>query len=506
MHWIEVYKFDKRLNSTKRPVAAQRTGTYDVVLKRPCSVINPVFLLRTSEKIEALSRNNYLYWLSEDTDNRNIKNFYWIDNVTYTANNQIEITCHRDPFATFASDIKAYNGLVARSSTNYDVTIIDTELLASSKEKRTRTIYEDVKRGPWTNQSGQGSIFGSVSATMVTVGKDGNTIFNFNNNTVEAVIAALLNGSGQWEFGVTDPGQYILSCMLLPFSLTSYSNNDPIPVGNLQAVIPGNYHKISPYTAATSVQEMSFVFVKSDYQGLFGYAVNDFRNYIEKFTKVKIWAPFVGSIDFPAIHLKADKIFGSYSISTVNGQGKFSLRAFYDLGQGQGAEITILTCACNMAIDIPVAQGHTNALQVSNDICSAIGAVGQTISAGVQLGMSGGASAGNALGSVADVGKTGMGILADYASGFQEYTVLGSSGSMADMAGDFIEPSLSITQMDTVTEDINTERGRPKMNYEAVGTSTRFLQMYAPSIDIPGATASEINTINATLASGIYIE
>lgn len=499
MHWIEIYKFDKRLNSTKRPVAAQRTGTYDVVLKRPCSVINPVFLLRTSEKIETLSRNNYLYWLSEDTDNRNIKNFYWIDNVTYTANNQVEITCHRDPFATFRNAIQAYNGLVARSSTGYDTTIYDNELLVSSKVRKKATHTAKVVQGTESD-----SVFNHVSCTMSTIGKDGMTVFNFANDTVDGVINRLLNGSGQWEFGVTSPGQYINSCILLPFVLSSYADVDPIPVGNLSAHI-SEYHKINTVTTIDNVT-FSFKFEKLRWTPDLLSDDNDFRNYTDRFTKIKIWAPFVGNIDVPAIHLKASRLKGIYVISPENGQGRFRLEAQYDQDAYNHTDVIITSVCVNMAMDVPVAMGRTDYKKIANDVIDVASAVGSMAIAGVATYASGGVAAGGLLSSGENAAKTGVNVAADFAGGFQEYTVLGSAGSLAEMDDDFKDAKLTIQQMETVTEDIYQEKGRPKMSYEAIGTSERFINMYAPSIDIPGATASEINTINATLASGIYIE
>lgn len=500
MHWIEIYKFDKRLNSTKRPVDAQRTGTYDVVLKRPCSVINPVFLLRTSEKIETLSRNNYLYWKSEDTDFRNIKNFYWIDNVTYTANNQIEITCHRDPFATFRNAIHAYNGLVARSSTGYDTTIYDNELLVSSKVRKKATHTATVVQG-----TGSTSVFNHVSCTMSTIGKDGMTVFNFSYSTIETVVNYLLSGSGQWEFGVTSPGQYINSCILLPFVLADEEDYDPIPIGNLSANIHTQYHKINTVTAIDNVT-FSFKFERLLWTPDLLTDTDDFRNYTDRFTKVKIWAPFVGNIDVPAIHLKASRLKGTYVISPENGQGRFRLEAQYDQDAYTHTDVIITTVCVNMAMDVPVAMGRTDYKQIANDVIDVASAVGSMAIAGVATYASGGVAAGGLLSSGESAAKTGVNVAADFAGGFQEYTVLGSAGSLAEMDDDFKDAKITIQQMETVTEDIYHEKGRPKMSYEAIGTSERFINMYAPSIDIPGATASEINTINATLASGIYIE
>lgn len=508
MHIIEVYKFDKRINSTKIPHPSQRTGTYpEVTLKRPCSVKNPVFTFHTTEKYEVLSRNNYLYWLSEDPDFRNIKNYYWIDNITYLANNLVEISCHRDPFATFRSEIMAYNGLVARSSTNYDVSIADNELLVSSKVGAKHTYTDDVYMGDYGNQDKSKLAFDHVSCTMSTIGKDGMSVFNFNNNTINNVVNRLLQGSGQWQFGVTSPGQYINSCILLPFELPTYADLDPIPVGNLSANIGGEYHAINTVTPNDNVT-MSFLIERSVWASGLEYAVEDFRNYTDRFTKVKIWAPFVGSIDVPAIHLKCEQIYGQYVISPENGQGRFELVAQY-FNDPQGlyrTDAVITTVAINMAMDVPVAMGRTDYKQIANDVIDVASSIGGLAMSGVATYATGGAAAGSLMGSVTDSAKTGTNVVADFAGGFQEYTVLGSSGSLAEMDSLFVEWRMTIQQMETVTEDIYHEKGRPKMTYEDISNTNRFIQMYAPSVDIPGALADEIVTINATLAQGIYIE
>ena len=212
------------------------------------------------------------------------------------------------------------------------------------------------------------------------------------------------------------------------------------------------------------------------------------------------------NIDVPAIHLKASRLKGTYVISPENGQGRFRLEAQYDIDAYTHTDVIISTVCVNMAMDVPVAMGRTDYKQIANDVIDIAGAVGSMAIAGVATYASGGVVAGGLLSSGESAAKTGVNVAADFAGGFQEYTVLGSAGSLAEMDDDFKDAKLTIQQMETVTEDIYHEKGRPKMSYETVGTSTRFLNMYAPSIDIPGATASEISTINATLASGIYIE
>ena len=511
MYTIKLGKTSKKINETSHTYT--NIGTYTVALKRPCTIDKPVFTLKTNESFDTLSRANYLEWLSDLQTPVNGSSYYWVNSVKFIANDLIEISCTRDPFATFKDDITGYTGMVARSSTNYDISIMDPELLVSTKRKntlyKTKAVYHGAYNAQTTTQAfGQGNI----SATWQTVGKKGVRIFNIQ-MIPEQTLDELLNGSGTWEFGVTNPGQYIADCFILPFNIGPYSDTTLIPLGNLDAMLSYNHADITPTLIADSCKDLSFVFLPADYAGTnLKYADGDFRNYTEKFTKVKIWAPFVGSIDMPSIHLKADKIVGSYFISIVNGCGKFTLSAIYGTGTS-AEEVLIMSSNINMRTEIPIAMGHTNQLQVANDITAAISTAAQVVgslaTSAASFASGGGAglamSAPSTVGTMAHAGNTAVNIAADWASGFQEYTCLGSSGSLAEIGGSFVNAGICIQQMDTVSEAVYHEKGRSKMSYEQIGTSSRFIAMYNPSLNVPGATPEETSYINNTLASGMYI-
>lgn len=514
---IKVGNTNKKINDTGHSYTL--IGTHEVWLKRPCSIDKPVFTLKTSAGFDTLSRCNYLEWLSDLTTPVNGSSYYWIDNITFVANNLIEISCHRDPFATFKSNITSYEGLVARCSTGYDISIFDQELLCSSKQKKINFAWEDVRLGPYTNQqSGDTGIAfqqGSISATWQTIGKSGSKLFNIQ-DTVNNTMDDLLNRSGEWEFGLTNPGQYIASCFLLPFKSSAYTDYDDIPLGNLDATLTSPHNNIDPASIASSNQELSFVFTPADHYGPTkqGYPEGDFRNYTEKFTKVKVWAPFVGSIDIPSIHLKANKIVGDYKVSFANGLGKFVLRAVYERPADHTIhEVVLMTSNVNMSIDVPVAMGHQSGQAVAQTVSTAIATGAEVIGSAVSMGaaIAAGGAAGAATAAqiggktTSDVIANGTKICADWASGFQEYTCLGSSGSLAELDGDFVEAGICIQTMDTVTEAVNHEKGRPVMQYRQIGTTSCFIVMYAPSLNIAGATPAEVSEINAALASGVYI-
>ena len=524
---ITIGHINKRVNSTKQPDwNVMSVGNFDVNLKDGSSIINPVFELSTYKTFNALSRCNYLEWHT-DAQSDQKHNYYWIDNIISDYNGYITIHCHRDPLATFKGTITNYQGVIARLSNNYREEIRDSELMPSSTIVNRHDLFYDVYEGDAvTGGTTQALGQNNISATWEVIGKDGCQIFNIR-DLVQNTMHDLINGSYTFEQGVTNPGQYIKSCKILPFGAPSYTESATIQVGNIDQVIGCPYYIINPASIESpSVNpSMKQMYFKIPAEGTTGFRQHlhygkdsnkkDFRNYTSSFTCVKIWAPLVGSIDFPAQHLHCDYIAGEYGISLTNGCGKFMLKAVYLDTGNYIREVVIMTSNIDVSVDVAIAEGHTDAKWIVNDICDAIDTVasdvGAAISAGASLSTGGAIGAAGATGSighaVADTGRTGFKIASDYVSGFQEYTCLGNSGSLAESMDKFIEPRFTIYQYGTVIDtDLSAEKGRAYMVHSSINTTEGFLVMYAPSLAPTGATMDEISTINSVLASGIYIE
>lgn len=518
---ISIGHINKRVNSTMQPDwNSMRVGNFDVTLKDGSSLLNPVFELSTHKTFNSLSRCNYLEWHS-DAQSDQKHNYYWIDEIVSDYDGYYTIHCHRDPLATFKGAITNYQGIIARLSNTYREEIRDAELMASSQIIERHDAYYDVYEGDSVAQGTTKALGqGNISATWEVIGKDGCQIFNIR-DLVQNTMHDLINGGYTFEQGVTNPGQYIKSCKILPIGADSYSESARIQVGNLDQVIHNPYYVIHPESISSSIKNIYFRIPK---EGIYGFKQYlhygkddnklDFRNYTASFTSVKIWAPLVGSIDFPAQHLHCDYIAGDYAISLTNGAGKFMLKAIYLDSGNMYREVIIMTSNIDTSIDIAIAEGHTNALNITNDICDAIATVSSDIGAAVTAGAQAGGGAGGGVGAVssignavANTGKVGMSIAADFASGFQEYTCLGNSGSLADLMDNFIDARFTIYQYGTVIDSgLSGEKGRAQMQVGTITASERFVVMYAPSLAPDGATQAEINEINATLASGIYIE
>ena len=515
---IKIGRISKRINSTKQSYTL--VGEHQVCLKEGSSVINPIFKLNSSATFNKLSRCNYVEWVSDITTNP-VSNYYWIVDISIDLDNYIVITCVRDSLATFKSAITTYNGIIARSSLSYNEEIRDVELMPSSHIINRHDAYYDVCNGDSITGSSTPALGQqNLSATWEVIGKDGCQIFNIR-EIVQTTMHELINGGYSFAQGVTNPGQYIKSCKILPIGADSYPDADTIQVGMLDQQLSSYYKVLDPASINDTIKNIHFKIPATGATGFrqyMHYGKNsvklDFRNYSSSFTSVKIWAPLVGSIDFPAQHLHCDYIAGDYSISLCTGTGKFMLKAVY-LDSPYYREVIVMTSNIDVSIDVAIAEGHTNSLMVTNDICDAISTVASDIGAAVSAGaMAGGGSAGGIGGAVssignatANTGKVGMSIAADYASGFQEYTCLGTTGSLADLIDNFIEARFAIYQYDTVIDsELSPEKGRVLMDSNSIGSSNKFIVMYAPSVEPEGATSNEINEINATLASGIYIE
>lgn len=517
---IKIGKISKHVNSTKQTYTT--IGTHEVCLKEGCTIEEPVFLLKSTISYSKLSRCNYLEWLPDTEESANqFNNYYWITGRKLVHNNLIEISCKRDPLATFKASITGYTGIIARASNIYREEIRDSELMASSNIVNRHDAYYDVCEGDsitgnTTPALGQAKL----SATWEVIGKDGCQIFNIR-EIVQTTMHELINGGYSFAQGVTNPGQYIKSCKILPIGADTYPDADTIQVGMLDQQLSSFYKILNPASISDTIKNIHFKIPAGGQTGFKQYmhygTTNDkldFRNYTSSFTSVKIWVPLVGCIDFPAQHLHCDYIAGDYSISLCSGTGKFMLKAVY-LDSPYYREVIIMTSNIDVSIDVAIAEGHTNSLMVTNDICDAISTVASDIGAAVSAGaQAGGGGAGGGAGAVASIGnavantgKVGMSIAADYASGFQEYTCLGNSGSLADLINNFIEPRFTIYQYGTVIDtNLSPEKGRAYMQRGSIGSTNRFICMYAPSLSPDGASQDEINEINATLASGIYIE
>lgn len=89
---ISVGHIQKKVNSTGVQGYSPDVSADDALLKEPCDIKNPVFILKGSA-----GNYNYAKWGSR---------YYWVDKIIPFPNGIIEVHCHLDPLGTYKSDIE----------------------------------------------------------------------------------------------------------------------------------------------------------------------------------------------------------------------------------------------------------------------------------------------------------------------------------------------------------------------------------------------------------------
>lgn len=233
---VDFYTFSKPKNDVVQPAS---TGTtMNVLLKEPCSVLNPSIYLKTDSSPVA-----YNYCYIQDfgryyfiTDWESDHNLWWAH-------------CTVDPLASWKTQILGTTQYVLRSSSEFNEYIYDTKIPMSKDTSATKSdIY----------YSGLNPYLGNGVTYVLQISND--TVQKINGvqylacgqTAMTTIVNEILNNNNAWgwgsteaAFGLTDavarsivnPLQYIGKCYMLPFAPSDIGSNfkvtytDPIKVG-----------------------------------------------------------------------------------------------------------------------------------------------------------------------------------------------------------------------------------------------------------------------------------
>lgn len=120
---VILYNFNKKENSTKRPT--NLTGsTFPCLIKDIDSILTPVIELDETAANSSIPLFNYAFIPS-------FRRYYFIDDISFSLGTW-SISMHVDVLATYAADIFNSRQYVARSATEFDLTIPDTAYLTKA--------------------------------------------------------------------------------------------------------------------------------------------------------------------------------------------------------------------------------------------------------------------------------------------------------------------------------------------------------------------------------------
>lgn len=255
------YTFDKKENSTKQPEGGTN---YNIVLKEPCSLINPVIKLDVFNPVSF----NYCYIPT-------FGRYYFINN--WISDHGFWIAeCTVDVLASFKSQILNTSQLVIRSASKRDTYIVnDYYSTTKDVDVTTNEILSGLNPFPFntsdatyvlavSNNDTIGKVNGiqylALSKSQIT--EVMTSIFNDNNTFGFGSTEALYGLTGAVARAIIDPLQYIGECYYLPFSissqLTTLSNfkvgfwNLTKPSGTLSSINP-NYPGAPVYSKSVTL-------------------------------------------------------------------------------------------------------------------------------------------------------------------------------------------------------------------------------------------------------------
>lgn len=488
---VILYKnFAKDANSTKQPTGD--TGAvskpYNCDIYEPCSIMNPVLLIR--EPGTTLQEQGYSYAYVNAWHR-----YYWITDMVF-AEGAWRVHLTVDVLASFKGPIAGSTQYVMRSAAEYNEEIIDTAYTPTGPRQDAK-ISTGVS--PFaTSITGGTFILGITTGNSVATGNStmGTTTYI---SMIPSELQQLINvlwGSGDYlnllntdlETDVAkliiNPLQYIQSCIWIPIPLVGGSVFNNIQLGWWSLNVSGTY---ALYNG--SKRKFSFFNALPVHP-----QVPTHGKYVARppYSQYVIVLPVIGELELPGERIDANmplNLLVEYSIDLITGTAELTIsqteRANIDL---PGKTILLVYTTCDMAVNIPLAQLVTDK-------------VGAATSAG-----------GGIIGGISSIlsGQFAQGIMTmvngAVDAGIKASTpipsFMGTAGNMS-LIGKVIECHNFYQEL-SPTDFVHL--GRPLCATRQLQYLPGFIMCARAHMAIPGAMAQEVEQVENYLNTGFYYE
>lgn len=466
---ITIYNnFSKRQNSTLQPSGGV---VKNVVMKRECSILNPVFQI---DGVDPAA--NYCQW-----NNR----YYFINDIVLQNNNIYEIHCEIDVLATWKSQIGASSQYVLRSASEYDGDIVDGFYI--TKKDPIVNVIDSSPMISWAQTVDSGwYIVGVIGGTDSANGIHQGTVqyYCMSPASFSAFAQAVFTESNWTDLQSADryyfnPIQYIASVMWFPVQPPVFSQpRQSIKLGwqTIPCVALVITDPVSRYTYTFSYDDHPQAATRGDYLN-----AAPFSEYCIKFP------PFADvELDGDLLMKKIVKsITCEHLIDFIS--GKSALRVFMAIpGVQKRYEIAIREVQFGVTI------------QLSQIAADRLGVLETGI--GTAAGLIGSISTGNVLGAITG---TVSGIISAYQTAQPRVASHGSNDSMVAVT-QYPYPGLQEIFHEVVDED-NADYGRPLCQTRVINTLSGYILCSHAEIAIPGLPA-ERDQIISFMESGFFYE
>ena len=451
MEVIFFTNFSKRKNSTKQPIDSEGE-VREVKLKGQCDMMNPMFFLT--------GVTGYVYCKAWG-------NYYYIHRVGYDIDGAEYVYCNIDFLATWKNSILASKAYVKYSSSKYSDKIIDDRIGRLTDT----TWHHDIGESIFDNENVDDeyvffiTVGGEFSSTAY---EGGYNYYVFTETGWNDFCALLCNGDYETDikkfFASVDSG--LISCRRMPIKTESLPTEgvESIRIGRVNIDYPAL--KLSQrYIHRTLHMEID------NYQ-------NDYNQW-SPYTRLKMYIPFIGTIDLPTDQFKDKNVLVDYVVDLVSGQMDVHICH-------KSLQNRVITLSTEVGGQMPTSVNNVNLAKVAAHGASAVALMASKNVVGAMEQAAGAISAGLS----DNIGNKGT-----FGGGRSEL-----------LESNFILYSINWTKVFNMPNaDYLALYGKPCYQVIPLSDLTGYVQTIGFSIDI-SALDQVRDMINTAMDSGVYLE
>lgn len=474
---VNLYGFQKKKNSTKRP-AGSGTQLSNVNLKDDTSVLNPVLLINQNSPGMPVPFDPSYYTYAHIPK---FSRYYFITDARYVGG-LWELYLAVDVLASFKNAIGNMSAYVERSSAAYNGQIIDNLYPAKTDVQISRASVTT----SWSGVAPSGGCYILGVINNQSSGHIGAITYYAMTSSALSLLLAFMFSTNIYQSGnitevgedffksLFNPFQYIVSCMWFPGQASHY--------GDTQVTIKIGYWD-TPVIAYINKTLAEVTFIQATIPDHPQAASRGaYLNYAP-YTRLSLYCPPFGSFPIDPTFTRVGKyLYGKVAIDPITGQATLRI-AFSNQSNGPYSGKPCLEKTALFGVPIQLAQ-------VMSDYSGAV----NTAFSGLGSG---------ALGSITGLigGLIGATVQSAIALQFPKVTTNGSNGSFVSFA---LEPDLVIEHSLLVDED-NADLGRPLMAKRYINSLPGYIKCAEAHFD-GSCFDMERDSINTFLMSGFFYE
>lgn len=365
-------KNDKKINSTRQPIASADDITLQVELKDVTNLFTPSLVISADVFTDGLGNivNPMRYNYVQLPD---FERFYFVRSWSWVVG-RWECALEVDVMASFKTEIGSTVAFVLRAASQYDADIIDTKYPTTMNEAA--SLQEESYFGattPWNTDiksAGIGQGFYVISVTNSDVSAIGGVSYYAMSAGVMAELMNKMFSAPTW-MNITDlnisndlqkmlmnPMQYITSIMWIPRGLntTGMTSTTVLPLGWWSITLSGSFYRLNVQNTAIEFSIAASLLFHPQYNA-------QKRRWLQlsPYTTAALYLPPFGfiSLDTTKLYL-SDKLKLRIRIDVITGRGTLFISHSYTY---QGVEYdggVIYTTVAQIGVPMTIAQMAVN--------------------------------------------------------------------------------------------------------------------------------------------------